>query len=179
MTSGPLFLGVKGGRMDRYAADRTVKCLARRAGITKIISPHSLRHFADTQLKMTPAYPCGMFKKRPATPTPVPPCAMTEAEDHSTVTPSTSSPPSWPAPADKRVTDAFDRAIRAVEQSTAPWSAQSTRHNGNADDGAQLHNIAPRFPIVRARSRRSVTVVDEIIVAVVPLSVNERQVDHP
>ncbi len=30
--------------MDRYAADRMVKRLARRAGITKRISPHSLRH---------------------------------------------------------------------------------------------------------------------------------------
>jgi site-specific recombinase XerD len=30
--------------MNRYAADRTVKRLARRAGITKRISPHSLRH---------------------------------------------------------------------------------------------------------------------------------------
>ena len=30
--------------MDRYAADRTVKRLARRAGVTKRISPHSLRH---------------------------------------------------------------------------------------------------------------------------------------
>ena len=30
--------------MDRYAADRTVKRLARRAGIAKLISPHGLRH---------------------------------------------------------------------------------------------------------------------------------------
>ena len=30
---GTIFLGAKGGRMDRYAADRTVKRLARRAGI--------------------------------------------------------------------------------------------------------------------------------------------------
>ena len=30
--------------MDRYAADRTVKRLARRARITKRISPHTLRH---------------------------------------------------------------------------------------------------------------------------------------
>ncbi len=43
-TRGPVFLGAKGERMDRYAADRTVKRLARRAGITKRISPHSLRH---------------------------------------------------------------------------------------------------------------------------------------
>ena len=41
---GPIFRGAHGGRMDRYAADRTVKRLARRAGITKRISPHSLRH---------------------------------------------------------------------------------------------------------------------------------------
>ncbi len=30
--------------MDRYAADRMVKRLARTAGISKRISPHSLRH---------------------------------------------------------------------------------------------------------------------------------------
>jgi len=43
-TTGPIFLSVHGQRMDRYAADRTVKRLARQAGITKRISPHSLRH---------------------------------------------------------------------------------------------------------------------------------------
>jgi site-specific recombinase XerD len=43
-TTGPIFLAANGGRMDRYAADRTVKRLAQRAGITKQISPHSLRH---------------------------------------------------------------------------------------------------------------------------------------
>ena len=42
--TGPLFLGANGARMDRSAANRTVKRLARRAGITKRISPHSLRH---------------------------------------------------------------------------------------------------------------------------------------
>jgi len=43
-TSGPIFLGVEGGRMDRYCADRMVKRLTKRAGIDKKISPHSLRH---------------------------------------------------------------------------------------------------------------------------------------
>jgi integrase/recombinase XerD len=43
-TTEPIFLGAKGERMDRYAADRMVKRLARRAGTTKRISPHSLRH---------------------------------------------------------------------------------------------------------------------------------------
>lgn len=43
-TVGPIFLGVGGGRMDRYCADRMVKRLVKRAGIDKRISPHSLRH---------------------------------------------------------------------------------------------------------------------------------------
>lgn len=43
-STGPIFLGAEGGRMDRHAADRTVKRLARQAGINKRISPHSLRH---------------------------------------------------------------------------------------------------------------------------------------
>ena len=40
---GPIFLGLNGARMDRYAADRSVKRLARLAGITRRISPRSLR----------------------------------------------------------------------------------------------------------------------------------------
>ncbi len=43
-TTGPIFLGAHGDRMDRHAADRMVKRLARQAGINKRISPHSLRH---------------------------------------------------------------------------------------------------------------------------------------
>ncbi len=43
-SGGPIFLGTQGQRMDRHAADRAVKRLARRAGINKRISPHSLRH---------------------------------------------------------------------------------------------------------------------------------------
>jgi integrase/recombinase XerD len=41
---GPIFLGVEGGRMDRYCADRMVKRLVKLAGINKRISPDSLRH---------------------------------------------------------------------------------------------------------------------------------------
>jgi integrase/recombinase XerD len=43
-STGPIFVGAKGGRMDRYAADRMVKRLAKNAGVKKRISPHSLRH---------------------------------------------------------------------------------------------------------------------------------------
>jgi integrase/recombinase XerD len=41
---GPILLGNDGTRLDRFAAYRIVKRLARRAGIKHRISPHSLRH---------------------------------------------------------------------------------------------------------------------------------------
>lgn len=47
-TSGPIFLRADGNRMDRHAARRIVKRICRRAGITKRISPHSLRHAGIT-----------------------------------------------------------------------------------------------------------------------------------
>ena len=43
-SSGPLLLTKGGSRMNRHAATRIVRRLAKRAGITKHISPHSLRH---------------------------------------------------------------------------------------------------------------------------------------
>ena len=41
---GPIFLGPDGNRMDRHCASRIVRRVARRAGITKPIGPHTLRH---------------------------------------------------------------------------------------------------------------------------------------
>lgn len=46
---GPILLNRDGtGRMDRFAATRIVKRLAKEAGVTVRISPHSLRHAAIT-----------------------------------------------------------------------------------------------------------------------------------
>ncbi|MBO0732390.1 MAG: tyrosine-type recombinase/integrase, partial [Acidimicrobiaceae bacterium] len=42
--SGPVLISRSGNRLDRYGATRIVHRLAKRAGITKYISPHSLRH---------------------------------------------------------------------------------------------------------------------------------------
>jgi integrase len=44
--NGPLLARGDGSRLDRHAAGRIVRRLAKRAGIDKAISPHSLRHAA-------------------------------------------------------------------------------------------------------------------------------------
>jgi site-specific recombinase XerD len=41
--AGPIFLSVHGERLDRHGAGRTVRRVARRAGIDKRIGPHTLR----------------------------------------------------------------------------------------------------------------------------------------
>jgi integrase/recombinase XerD len=43
-TTGPLFITRTGKPMDRYAADDVVRRVARKAGIAKKVSAHSLRH---------------------------------------------------------------------------------------------------------------------------------------
>jgi integrase len=41
---GPIFLGADRDRLDRHAAGRIVRRVARRAGIGKRVGPHTLRH---------------------------------------------------------------------------------------------------------------------------------------
>jgi len=43
-TSGPVLLSRSGRRLDRHGATRIVRRVAKKAGISKRISPHSLRH---------------------------------------------------------------------------------------------------------------------------------------
>ncbi len=43
-TSGPVFLAADGRRLDRHGAGRIVRKAARRAGIAKAVTPHTLRH---------------------------------------------------------------------------------------------------------------------------------------
>jgi len=42
--TGPIFLAADGRRLDRHGAGRIVRRVARRAGISKAIGPHTLRH---------------------------------------------------------------------------------------------------------------------------------------
>ena len=41
---GPIFVEIDGRRLDRHAAGRIVRRVARRAGIAKRVGPHTLRH---------------------------------------------------------------------------------------------------------------------------------------
>jgi integrase/recombinase XerD len=41
---GAIFLGADDARMDRHAAARLVRRVARQAGLTKRVGPHTLRH---------------------------------------------------------------------------------------------------------------------------------------
>jgi integrase len=43
-TDGPVFMAADGRRLDRHGAGRIVRRVAHRAGITKKVSPHTLRH---------------------------------------------------------------------------------------------------------------------------------------
>ena len=43
-TDGPVLLAADGRRLDRHGAGRIVRKVARRAGITKTVTPHTLRH---------------------------------------------------------------------------------------------------------------------------------------
>ena len=49
-TDGPVFLAADGRRLDRHGAGRIVRKVARRAGIGKAVTPHTLRQAFITSL---------------------------------------------------------------------------------------------------------------------------------
>jgi hypothetical protein len=50
---GPVFLAAGGQRLDRHGAGRIVRRVARRAGISKPVGPHTLRHAFITAAQMS------------------------------------------------------------------------------------------------------------------------------
>jgi integrase/recombinase XerD len=65
-TEGPIFLAAEARRLDRHGAGRIVRRIARRAGITKSVGPHTLRH-AFISAAQDAGVPLQMSRKRPLT----------------------------------------------------------------------------------------------------------------
>jgi len=121
------FLGANGARMNRYAADRTVKRLARRAGITKRISPHSLRHSFITAA-LDAGVPLRDVQEAASHADPRTTMRYDRADKASTDTPPTSLPRSSPEPHAQR-----DRTNRAIPSTGI---GRLRRHCSDRADGA-------------------------------------------
>ena len=91
-TDGPLFLAADGRRLDRHGAGRIVGTTARHAGITKKVTPHTLRHAFITASWM-PGCRSAMSRRQPPMRTRGRRCGMTVAAAAWTGTRPTSSPP--------------------------------------------------------------------------------------
>ena len=89
--AGPVFLAADGRRLDRHGAARIVRQVARRAGITKAIGPHTLRH-AFITAALDAGCRCGTCRKQLRTLVREPLCVTTGPGHPWTGTPRTSSP---------------------------------------------------------------------------------------
>jgi integrase/recombinase XerD len=94
-TEGPLFLTAGGRRLDRHGAARIVRRVTRRAGISKHVGPHTLRH-AFITAALDAGVPLRTCRKPPRTPTRAPPCATTGPAPAWTATRLTSWRPTSP-----------------------------------------------------------------------------------
>jgi integrase/recombinase XerD len=74
-TEGPVFLAADGRRLDRHGAGRMVRRVARRAGIAKTITPHTLRHAFITAV-WTREYRCATCRRPPLMLTRGPRCEL-------------------------------------------------------------------------------------------------------
>ncbi len=95
-TDGPVFLAGDGRRLDRHGAGRIVRKTARRAGIGKAVTPHTLRR--SSPQRWMPGCRCGTCKRRRRTRIRGPRCGMSGPEAAGTGTRPISSPPTSQAP---------------------------------------------------------------------------------
>ena len=96
-TDGPVFLAADGRRLDRHGAGRIVRKTARRAGIGKAVTPHTLRH-AFITAALDAGVPLRDVQEAARTPTRGPRCGTTGPAAAWTGTPPTLSPPTSRVP---------------------------------------------------------------------------------
>ena len=116
-TDGPVFLAADRRRLDRHGAGRMVRKTARRAGIGKAVTPHTLRHAFITAAVWMPGCHCGTCKRRRRTRTREPRCAMTAPEAAWTgMRPTLSPPMSRVPPGNLRGLELFRLAAAAARR---------------------------------------------------------------
>jgi Phage integrase family len=96
-TDGPVFLAGDRRRLDSHGAGRIVRKVARRAGIAKTVTPHTLQH-AFITAALDAGCRCGTCKRRRRTPIRGPRSGMTGPAAAWTGTRPTSWPPTSRAP---------------------------------------------------------------------------------
>jgi Phage integrase family len=126
-TDGPVFLAADGRRLDRHGAGRMVRKVARRAGIAKPVTPHTLRH-AFITAALDAGCRCGMCRRLPRTPTRGPRCGTTGPAAALTGTPPTSSRPTSRAqPGNGHRVELFCPAVTAAGQNSVAGDPTGTR----------------------------------------------------
>jgi len=95
---GPIFIEPGGQRLDRRAAGRIVRRIARRAGIGKRVGPHTLRHAFITASVWMPGVPLRDGQEAASHADLRTTMRYDRGRHPWTATPPTSSPPSSPAP---------------------------------------------------------------------------------
>jgi len=131
-TGGPVFLAADGRRLDRHGAGRIVRKIARRAGITKAVTPHTLRHAFITASWM-PGSRCATSKRQHRMRTRAPRCGMTEPAAAWTGTPPTSSPHISRAPPGNPHRLAATPPDGRSRQADSQWPPQDTAREAVTD----------------------------------------------
>jgi integrase/recombinase XerD len=104
-TGGPILLNNRSTRMDRHAATRRLRRLARTAGIrTTRAHPHMLRH--TSRPCSMPEWTCATSRSPPGTPIRARLCVTTGPARISTATRTISWPPTWPPAPDQAASPA-------------------------------------------------------------------------
>jgi integrase len=96
-------MAADGRRLDRHGAGRVVRKVARRAGIGKAVTPHTLRHAFITAARLDAGVPLRDVQRPPHMLTRERRCGTTAPAAAWTGTRPTSSPPTSQAPHGKGV----------------------------------------------------------------------------
>jgi len=99
-TDGPVFLAADGRRLDRHGAGRIVRKVARRAGIAKTVTPHTLRH-AFITAALDAGVPLRDVQEAASHADPRTTMRQVAPARTSTGTRTTSWPPTWPPVPDR------------------------------------------------------------------------------